>query len=225
MRRFLVFLLVACLMTLPVSARETPKYIALTFDDGPSGEITAALLDGLKRRDVDATFFLCGYRLETYRDLARQIRAGGHEIGLHGYSHDSMSVMSSAAVTSELLRTKALLPDCIVNLMRAPGGNISDNVRQAASDGGLSIIQWSVDPKDWATRDASLIRQRVLSVVGDGDIILMHDMTASSVKAALQIVDDLKAQGYEFLTVSQLAMLRLYQLKSGQCYPRFAPII
>lgn len=221
MRRILVFLLTICLLILPVSAEDTPKYIALTFDDGPSGRFTTALLDGLNQRNVDATFFLCGYRLETYGDLVQTIRAGGHEIGLHGYSHDSMADMPTAAITSELERTRALLPDCLINLMRAPGGALNSHVRDAAKKGRLSMIQWSVDPKDWATRDSTLISRRILDQVKDGDIILMHDMTDSSVEAALYVVDQLQARGYRFLTVSQLAMLRLCQLKSGQRYSCF----
>lgn len=222
MRRFLVFLLALILLIPPVSAQEPPKYVALTFDDGPSGRFTEALLQGLEQRDVNATFFLCGYRLETYGDLAQSIRCGGHEIGLHGYSHESMVPMSTAEVSDQLEQTAALLPrGTLVNLMRAPGGSITDNVRSAAAKNRLSIIHWSVDPVDWATNDAALIQKRVLDQVDDGDIILMHDMTDSSVQAALALVDQLKAQGYQFLTVSQLAMLRLCQLESGRQYRCF----
>lgn len=223
MRRFLALLLTICMLTLTVSAQETPKYVALTFDDGPSGRFTKALLDGLNARNVNATFFLCGYRLETYGQLAQSIHAGGHEIGLHGYSHDSMAEMSAAAVSSELERTRALLPDCLVNLMRPPGGAQTDRVQQAAAANHLAIIHWSLDPKDWATHDSQLISRRVLDHIEDGDIILMHDMTDSSVEAALYLVDELQARGYRFLTVSQLAMLRLCQLKSGQSYNSFYP--
>lgn len=222
MRRLLVFLLILSLLIPPVFSQEPPKYIALTFDDGPSGRFTQALLEGLKQRGTTATFFLCGYRLETYSDLARTIRSCGHEIGLHGYSHDCMVPMSVAEVSRQLEQTAALLPDgTLINLMRAPGGNISDSVRAAAAENHLSIIHWSVDPVDWATRDAALIQKRVLDQVGDGDIILMHDMTDSTVQAALALIDQLKAQGYQFLTVSQLAMLRLCHLKPGQQYRCF----
>lgn len=223
MRRFLALLLTICMLTLTVSAQEPAKYVALTFDDGPSGCITAALLEGLDVRDVNATFFLCGYRLETYGDLAQTIHAGGHEIGLHGYSHDSMADMSVTAISSELERTRALLPDCLVNLMRTPGGSITDRVREAAKAKRLSLVNWSLDPRDWSTRDSQLITGRILDRVKDGDIILMHDMTDSSVQAALSAVDQLKAQGYRFLTVSQLALLRLNQLEPGRRYNSFTP--
>ena len=224
MRRFFALLLAVSVLTVPVFGTQTPKYIALTFDDGPSGRYTTRLLEGLNARNVDATFFLCGYRLETYPELAQTIRAGGHEIGLHGYSHDSMSEMSTATVATELEKTRALLPEgCLVNLMRPPGGSLSDSVRTAAQDAGVAIIHWSMDPKDWATKNSALIQQRVLDQVEDGDIILMHDMTDSSVDAALALVDQLQARGYHFLTVSQLSMLRLNFLESGSRYSSFAP--
>ena len=95
MRR--IFLLCCCLLglVLPVEAAESsPKYVALTFDDGPSGRFTRALLDGLAERNVKATFFLCGYRIRQYPELAQRIAEEGHEIGCHGFSHDSMAAMS-----------------------------------------------------------------------------------------------------------------------------------
>lgn len=223
MRRFLSLILVLILMVVPVSA-ETPKYAALTFDDGPSGRYTERLLEGLAERNVHATFFLCGYRLEEYGDLAEKIRSQGHEIGLHGYSHDSMADMSGVQLSRELEDTMALLPPgCVVNLMRPPGGNANQRVSDTARNMNLSIISWSVDPKDWATNDTSLIYRRLVSQTGDGDVILLHDMTDSSVDAALALVDELTAQGYKFLTVSQLAMLRLRQLRPGESYNAFLP--
>lgn len=225
MRKLFSLFLALSLFSLPAKAAQT-KYVALTFDDGPSGRFTRALLEGLEERDVTATFFLCGYRLETYGDLACSIRAGGHEIGLHGYSHDPMADLSAAAITSELQQTKDLLPkNCLVNLLRTPGGQQTDAVCQAARDAGVAIVHWSLDPKDWATRNAALIEQRVLSEIRDGDVILMHDMTDSSVQAALSLVDQLKSRGYQFLTVSQLAMLRLTHLESGQRYGSFPPCL
>lgn len=223
MRRVLVWFLALCLCVIPVHGEQTPKYVALTFDDGPSGQYTQRLLEGLESRGVHATFFLCGYRLETYPELARTIRQKGHEIGLHGYSHRDLSKMNVQAVSAELENTRALLPEGgLVNLMRSPGGNLSKAVHRAAEELGVAVIQWSVDPEDWATRDASLIHSRVVETVKNGDVILLHDMTDSSVDGALEIVDTLKARGYQFLTVSQLAMLRLTHLNSGQKYNAFS---
>lgn len=222
MRRIYALILVLALLIIPVRAEAPTKYVALTFDDGPSGRFTTRLLEGLAERNVHATFFLCGYRLEDYGDLALEIRHQGHEIGLHGYSHDSMAQMSAAKLSQELQDTLALLPEgCVVNVMRPPGGQANQRVADTAKELNLSIISWSVDPKDWATNDTSLIYRRLVEQTGDGDVILLHDMSDSSVDAALELVDELTEQGYKFLTVSQLAMLRLRQLKPGESYAAF----
>ena len=224
MRKICLILCLTLLLPLRASAAEEPKYIALTFDDGPSGEFTQRLLDGLGKRDVKATFFLCGYRLAQYPELADQIWRQGHEIGIHGYSHRGMRPMSRREIAAEIQDTKALLPTkAPVRLLRPPGGCCSDGVNQVAGALGLSIIGWSVDPRDWAIQDTAAVSRTVLDQVKDGDIILMHDMSASSVSAALNAVDTLKRRGFTFVTVSELARLRHTRLIPGahyRCFPR-----
>lgn len=216
----LLALLLSVSLLAPPGART--KYVALTFDDGPSGRYTAALLDGLYDRGVKATFLLCGYRIQDYPDLTQRIYDEGHEIGYHGYSHKNMQDMSRKAIAQELIDTQALLPQgCRPVFFRPPGGACSDGIRQVAGARNLAILNWSVDPRDWATRDTAAIERAVLRNVRDGDIVLLHDMTASSVQAALDIVDVLLDQGYEIVTVSQLAALRGVDPKPGQVYHRF----
>lgn len=223
MRRVFALFLCLSLLVFPVKAAENEKYVALTFDDGPSGKFTRRLLAGLEEREVKATFLLCGYRLKDYGDTARMIQEGGHEIGLHGYSHDCMGDMSAAQVSKEIRETLALLPQgCTPAFLRPPGGKSSDAVRQAAREAGLAILTWSLDPRDWATSDKNAIVRSVVNKVQDGDVILLHDMTTSSINAALEIVDILKDKGYTFVTVSQLAALRDTQLIPGNVYWRFS---
>lgn len=224
MRKIITAGVLLWVLCCPALAVGQEKYLALTFDDGPSGRFTQTLLEGLAERNVHATFFLCGYRLETYGALAEQIRAGGHEIGLHGYSHAPMADMSQTQLTRELLRTRTLLPRAtLVNLLRAPGGQLNDTIRTCGKQENLALIQWSIDPKDWATEDTERIYQSILAQVDDGGVILLHDMSDSSVQAALRAVDTLKTRGYHFLTVSQLAMLRLTHLTGGESYRCFPP--
>lgn len=221
MRRILVFFLCLCLLPLPVRGAEV-KYVALTFDDGPSGKYTRQLLDGLYDRGVQATFLLCGYRIKEYPDLAQRIFDEGHEIGCHGYSHNSMKTMSRRDIAAEIADTQALLPEgCRPVFLRPPGGYCSDGVRQVAEARQLAILSWSVDPKDWATGDPAAIERSVLKNVKDGDIILLHDMTASSVRAALDIVDALLEKGFEVVTVSEMARLRAVRPRPGKTYTSF----
>ena len=224
MRRVFAFFLCLSLLIFPVKAAENEKYVALPFDDGPSGKFTRRLLAGLEERDVKAAFFLCGYRIKEYPDTARMIWDAGHEIALHGYSHDCMGDMSVSRVAQELRDTLALLPEgCEPTFLRPPGGISSDAVKQAAKDAGLAILTWSVDPRDWATSDTWAIEHAVLKNVKDGDIVLLHDMTTSSVQAARDFVDALQSQGFEIVTVSELAKIRGVKLKPGQTYTCFPP--
>lgn len=222
MRRILALVLALPFLLLPVQAAGTSRYVALTFDDGPSGKYTRALLDGLYDRGAKATFLLCGYRIVNYPDITQRIFEEGHEIGYHGFSHNPMQGMSRRCIAQELLDTQALLPDgCKPAFLRPPGGFSSDAVRQVAEARGLAILHWSVDPEDWATHNTAAIEKAVLERVKDGDIILLHDMSDSSVKAALDIVDALLKQDYEFVTVSELARLRGIKPKPGATYQRF----
>ena len=116
LRRIFILLLCFCISIPAYGAKQSPC-VALTFDDGPSGRFTRALLDGLERRQVKATFLLCGYRLKDYPKEARRIQAEGHEIGLHGYSHSCMADMCQEELERELADTLALLPEGAVRIL------------------------------------------------------------------------------------------------------------
>ena len=222
MKRFISLFLCLCMLSIPAQAENNQKMVALTFDDGPSGRFTRKLLEGLEERDAKATFLLCGYRMEVYPELTERIFREGHEIGLHGYTHNAMQTMCRTEVTMEIKKGMELLPDgCEVAFMRSPGGLYSKCVVSSAADQGLSLLHWSVDPQDWATHDAQAIEKEVLDHVRDGDVILLHDMSDSSVEAALMIVDALQEQGYQFVTASELARAKGVPLIPGTKYARF----
>jgi peptidoglycan/xylan/chitin deacetylase (PgdA/CDA1 family) len=196
--------------------------VALTFDDGPSGRFTRRLLTGLQERDAKATFLLCGYRLEIYPELAKRILAEGHEIGLHGYSHKDMAKLTRRELTKEIKDTIALLPQgCEPVFLRPPGGSESSLVSTVAAEMELALLNWSVDPRDWAVHDAAVVETAVISQVRSGDVILLHDLSDSSVDAALSIVDKLQEEGFHFVTVSQLARLRGITPQPGKTYHHF----
>ena len=222
MRKVVALILILSLLVLPVQAADNHKYVALTFDDGPSGKYTRQLLDGLLERGVKATFLLCGYRMLEYPDITRRIFEEGHEIGYHGYSHKTMKVMSRRTIADELMESENLLPEgCEPVFLRPPGGGVNDAVEQVAKARGLALLNWSVDPRDWATNDTAAIETAVLEKIKDGDIVLLHDMTDSSVQAALDIVDTLLEEDFEFVTVSELARLKKVDIRPGRIYTHF----
>ena len=222
MRRIFVIILCISLLCIPARAEEPEKCVALTFDDGPSGRFTRALLNGLAEREVTATFLLCGYRMEQYQELTQRIVDEGHEIGLHGYSHSCLSTMCLADIQREISDCMQLLPaDYRPVFLRPPGGKVNAAVRQAAQEAELAILNWDVDPRDWATHNAAAVEKAVLDQVQDGDVILLHDMSDSSVEAALVIVDALLEKGYRFVTASELARIKGITPQPGEIYNRF----
>ncbi|MCI8525740.1 MAG: polysaccharide deacetylase family protein [Oscillospiraceae bacterium] len=227
-RRLTALLLCAALLGGPVRAGEggRTRFVALTFDDGPTCALTDQLLDGLRARYVPATFFLCGYRVDQCPDTVRRMAAEGHELAIHGQTHTFLHNQSEEFVHTELEGAAArieALTGTRPRLFRPPGGLTGDALLSEAEAMDLPIILWSVDPQDWATQDTAAVVRRVLSRVQDGDILLMHDLGPSSIAAALQIIDRLTEQGYEFCTVSELAALRGVPLEPAVSYRSFPP--
>ena len=219
--------LALALLAAPVRAAEDEKWVALTFDDGPSGALTERLLDGLAARGVKATFFVCGYRVAEYPEALQRIAAEGHEIGLHSEKHDYMQKMDYEAVLDDLTRCRAEVAECCgaqARLFRPPGGLYSETVLRASDAMGLSVILWSVDPEDWDAKKAASVLPTIRKEVFPGSVILMHDLHGSSIDAALTAIDELTAQGYRFCTVSELAEKSGTALRPGSVYSSFRPV-
>ena len=222
MRRFVAALCILALLC-PAVRAQTPQYIALTFDDGPSGRYTERLLDGLAAREVHATFFLCGYRVEQYPALAARIAREGHEIGSHSDRHEFFTHMSAEAVCADLSAAAEKITTATgvtPTLLRPPGGLYDLDVLARSVCADAPVILWSIDPEDWRDKQAAAVPSFVTKRAKNGDIILLHDMHASSVEAALGIIDALEARGFVFVTVSELALLAGTQLCGGKAYCR-----
>lgn len=224
MKQFVCAVLLCIFLALPVHATEDTRYIALTFDDGPSGRFTSRLLDGLAERDVPATFFLCGYRVDQYPKLTARIAQDGHEIGTHGYAHKFFSEMSAqdvqrdlAAAQESILAASGQEP----TLLRPPGGIFCKKTLQTSVCAGMPVILWSIDPEDWRRTDSDAITAQIVREAENGDIILMHDMSDSSVDAALKVIDELRGQGFVFVTVSELARLSGTELCACEPFYQF----
>lgn len=189
---------------------EAPKYVALTFDDGPRSDTTSRLLDGLLTRGASATFFLVGEQIAGNEDLVLRMRDEGHQVGNHSWSHAMLQGKPNAVVDREISRTDELLRSILGDgsyWVRPPYGLLSESQKKRFS---VPLVHWSVDPEDWKLRDTGKDVQAVLRQVHPGAIILMHDSVPPSVDAALEVVDTLQAQGYTFVTVEEL--LRLYDV-------------
>ena len=150
--------------------------------------------------------------------------AEGHEIGNHSATHATLTTCSASKLSSELDNTNAALnawTGVTPTLMRPPGGAYNSTVLSALKARGMSCILWSVDSQDWLLRDRTKILNRVLPEIGDGDIVLFHDMSNVSVDTALELIDTLQAQGYRFVTVSELAEIKGVTMTPGTVYRQF----
>lgn len=206
----------------PKEAYEGKKLVALTFDDGP-GKYTADLLDFLKEHRVRATFFLQGKNAAIYPSLVQRMDAEGHAIGNHSYNHPNLASMSASAVAAQIANCNAAIRKAVGHdavVMRCPGGSSNATVRAAAASAGMPIIYWSVDTKDWQSRDKDKILEVAFGEKGirDGSIVLLHDVYPESVEATKEMVLRLKQEGYTFVTVPELLSVRKDSVVAGQSY-------
>ena len=161
MRRMICAAVLCCFLTLPSFAADTPKYLALTFDDGPSGRFTSRLLDGLAAREVHATFFLCGYRIEQYPELTARIAREGHEIGTHGYAHKYFNSLSAEGVCRDLSKTQRCIEEAgggQPTLLRPPGG-LYDTKYSPKSGSGMSDSGSERSGTNMGSHPSSVVRQ------------------------------------------------------------------
>ncbi len=189
------------------------KQIALTFDDGPHPSQTLQILDLLDRYNARATFFMIGVNVERYPDAAMEVIRRGHEVGNHTYSHSHLHAMGEWELDRELGRCEDALENLCEyrpHLFRPPEGVFNSFVEHCSEQKDYAVILWSVDTKDWETKCADSIVEKVLTSVRPGDIILMHDYVAKSQtpEALERLLPKLRAMGYEFVTVSELLGLR-----------------
>ena len=180
-----------------VGETPAPKYVALTFDDGPSPRCTPRLLDGLRELGAKATFFVVGCQAEKDPDIVRRIADEGHQVGNHSYDHADLHTLTAAQAAEDLRRNDDLL-------------------RQLLGDGD----NWSVDTEDWRTKDCGKILDVIYRCTGDGDIVLLHDRYQNSVDAALTAIAHLQEQGYVFVTVAELLELKGVAAEPGVTYRR-----
>ena len=202
----------------PAELPAEPKYVALTFDDGPRRETTARLLTGLRERGASATFFLVGERLAGNEDLVRRMAEEGHQVGNHTWDHVRLAGAEPETQRREIRETQTALTRILGEgdyWLRPPYGLVDADTRAAVT---VPLVHWTVDPRDWESRNTAQVVQAVLEAVQPGDIILLHDIYPTSVEAALRIVDALEEEGYWFVTVRELLDLEGISPQPGVLY-------
>jgi peptidoglycan-N-acetylglucosamine deacetylase len=196
---------------LPPGSRE----LALTYDDGPNDPWTPRLLEVLERHSVKATFFVLGKFVAQKPDIARELVARGHELGIHTWDHPNLIFASATEVRSQIERTQSIIFDTTgyrSTLMRPPFGARTPITLRVIRNLGLTPVMWSVTCYDWKATTPQRILAHVDRQVRGGDVILLHDgghkeMGADrshSVDATDLMLRKYTGEGYRFATVLQM---------------------
>ena len=185
---------------------EEPPTIALTFDDGPNARYTPMLLDGLKKRNIRASFFLIGENIEGNEDILLQMRKDGHLIGNHTWDHVQLDKIPAEKARLEIEKTNNRIYEAsgiYPSYVRPPFGAWIKDMELSVT---MLPVFWDVDTLDWQSKNIDSILSIAQKQVHDGSIILMHDGYQTSVDAALKIADLFTEKGYVFVTADQLLL-------------------
>lgn len=195
-----------------VSTRE--KAIAFTFDDGPHPLFTHQVLELFRKAHGKATFFMIGEELEAHREIAAAVHAAGHEIANHTYSHPDLTKLTLEEARDQLRRGDAIIREVTgkpVLSFRPPYFGVNEQVLSLAAEHGYtSIGAVNGEAKDWEQPGVDFILEHTREVVEAGSIFMFHDgygERAQTIEAVRILLEELAAEGYQFLTVSELCKL------------------
>lgn len=185
------------------------KIVALTFDISWGNQTPMPVIEILKQNNLKCTFFLSGPWVKQYPEIAQRIKKDGHEIGSHGYRHINLSNLSKSEIKDEIEKAHKNIKEVTgvdAKLIRTPNGDFNDQVIEAIHESNYEAIQWTTDSLDWMNPGIDTIIERVSKKVHPGDIILMHasDTCKQTQEALPVVIKNLKDQGYQFVTVSEL---------------------
>lgn len=187
------------------------REIALTFDDGPHPVYTQELLSILKRENVTATFFVIGNNVDAHPDLVQHAAAQGIEIANHTYHHLRLPTLAPKDVAYELKQGALAIQRALgysTRLYRPPGGEYDQDVINVTRELDYVMVLWTDDPGDYADPGTGVIERRVIRDLSDGGILLLHDGAAQTVTILPDLIRQLKARGYRFVTCSDMARER-----------------
>lgn len=182
------------------------KRIALTFDDGPN-ERTAEMLEMLAKLNVPATFFVVGFRAECQPELIKAMVDAGHEVQNHSYTHPNLTALTPDQVELELSKANAVVRAITGKpalYFRPPGGHADQATKQGAARQGFTGVFWTVMCSQFEGSNYDALASHVINNASPGGIILMHNGEPATTSALPRIVGELRKQGYEFVTISQL---------------------
>jgi len=195
-------------------------FVALTFDDGPS-EYTTHILDILHQYGGRATFFVTGNKVSENEGKILRAAHMGCEIVSHAWDHSDLTKISSRAIKKQLFNSIAAIAKVtgqVSLFFRPPYGYINKRVEKMALKLGLSIVNWSLDPRDWESKDADAIYTYIANNIQNGDIILCHDVYDSTAEAMSRLIPELIERKCQLVTVTELLLHNHKEIEPGKLY-------
>ena len=200
---------------------EGKKLVAITFDDGPGYSKTEKLITELDKRDARVSFFMLGEIANKQKELVKKVYDYGHTIGSHTYDHKNLRKLGDEQLFFEVNYTNEILSGIIgedIRFIRPPYGAYNTDILSKIN---MAFILWNVDTLDWKYRNAEKVRDYIVEHAEDGDIILLHDIHATSVDGAIMAIDILKNEGYEFVSLDEMLVFRNVNLQTNTAYRFF----
>lgn len=191
----------------PVIVDKNKPMVALTFDDGPSVN-TDRILDVLEKYNGMATFFVTGNNISKYKMTLKRIIDEESQIGNHTYDHIRLTKVNANEINNQVNRIQEIVYEATgvyPAFLRPPYGEYNDFVKENVS---IKMINWNVDTVDWKTRNAQNTYDEVMKNLGDGNVILMHDLYSETADAVERIIPELVKRGYQMVTVEQICYAR-----------------
>jgi peptidoglycan/xylan/chitin deacetylase (PgdA/CDA1 family) len=184
------------------------KFVSVTFDDGPDAVKTPILLNTLRKHQVNATFFCIGKNLAGQEHLLRQMDEEGHLLGNHSFSHSKwFDLFPAKKMRTELVETDHLIKNAIGKspiLFRPPFGVVNPMVNNALKNMHWQAVCWSIRSLDTMNRDPQKTRQKILSQLKPGAIILLHDHTPFTENQLDDLLMGIKEAGYAIVPLDKL---------------------
>lgn len=193
------------------------KLVAFTFDDGPS-KYTLDIANILEEYNASATFFEVGYNIKAHPEITKELSERGFEIANHTTDHSKLTKLTEAKYLSKINDNNAIFKELTgkdMPYLRPPYGSYNDKIKASA---GVPIVTWSLDTRDWESRNKDKVIEMVINNIKEGDIILFHDLYESTRDAVKELMPLLKEQGYQAVSVGELFKSKGITLEAGTSY-------
>ena len=201
-----------------IDSLKNKKLIALTFDDGPTWELTENFIKELDKRNAKVSFFMVGERAMNQEKLVKLIHSKGHTIGSHTYDHKNLNNLEDEEIEFEINYTNQILENIIgekIKYIRPPYGIYT---KELLNKFNMTFILWNKDSLDWKKKDTKKVKEYLVNNLEDGDIFLLHDLYKTTIEGVLEAIDELQKDNFAFVSIDELAKLKNITLLPHNVY-------